>query len=525
MKTKSITLLFFLAALLLGAGFWASKHFTRRSETTVTRAKVVTPKGMQETDSENDMERQSSGFESDSFDTFIQLLTSETLINSITLDFNNDGYDDEVITVRRTGSEDFIIVPGLFNPESADYDRLASIPTSISRIRTFSISGMDLTGDHRNALIYQGVDDEENYVMSLFLWESFGSEEDSFNGTLMNIGNFVSDGTIFIQQVERSDSYQLSLSKGESFSVWVYESEKQADENGNMVPGPNQIQKEYKWNASSRQYELFNEIKVTAGRLAANELSRIQDGTVETFAAFLDGLWYKTSNEDNNIRYLYFDYDKKEIILLLSDSQEVYEWDDSKLRHNGIYLYTVNSDITNLQRRFDILLTSIDEIKVTLYDSIGLAITYSSVWDGQYKKLGIQSSFEETEGEEKNQFEKELESAALWTSEDGNNTLSMQDHRYTFTFENLQAEEGIYSMIRIGSYNVIQLRATSFNSILNQTYALDFGTRTITETVKKQTVEKTVTDYDTIIFSPVKITPTDCFATDGRVYTFTKNKE
>ena len=223
MKTKSITLLFFLAALLLGAGFWASKRFTQRSETTVTRAKVVTPKGMQETDSENDMERQSSSFESDNFDTFIQLLSSETLINSITLDFNNDGYDDEVITVRRTGSEDFIIVPGLFNPETADYDRLASIPTSISRIRTFSISGMDLTGDHKNALIYQGVDDEENYVMSLFLWESFGSEEDSFNGTLMNIGNFVSDGTIFIQQTERSDSYQLSLSKGESFSICLYE--------------------------------------------------------------------------------------------------------------------------------------------------------------------------------------------------------------------------------------------------------------------------------------------------------------
>lgn len=80
-------------------------------------------------------------------------------------------------------------------------------------------------------------------------------------------------------------------------------------------------------------------------------------------------------------------------------------------------------------------------------------------------------------------------------------------------------------MMEIGSYNVLALRATSFNTTLNQFYALEFGTKTITETVKKKTVEKTVIDYDTITFTPVKITPTDCFATDGKVYTFTRQVE
>ncbi len=524
MKTKSITFLFIIVGLCLAAGFWASKKFIIRSENTVTRAKIITPKGPQEAEAENDLDRTASGLNSENFDTFIPLLSSETLINSITIDFNNDGYDDEVITVRRTGTQDFTVVPGLFNPETANYDRLSDIPTTISRIRTFSVSGMDLTGDHKNAVIYQGVDDQENYVMSLFLWEGSEDEADALDGTLINIGNFISDGTIFIQQTERSDSYQLSLSKGESFSIWVYESEKLTNEKGETVAGQNQIQKEYKWNASSRQYELANEIKVTAGRLAANELSRIQDGTVETFAAFLDGLWYKTSNEDNTIRYIYYNYEAKEIILLQSDTQEVYEWDDSKLRHNGIYLYTVNSDITNLQRRFDILLTSVDEIKVTIYDSIGLIIKESSEWDGQYKKLSLQGTFEETEDEEKNRFIQELEASDLWITQDESNTFAIKGHRYLFTFDNMR-EEGIYTTMQIGSYNVIELRATSFNSSLNQTYAMEFGTRTITETVKKKTVEKIVTDYDTIIFTPVKITPTDCFATDGKVYTFTKKAE
>ncbi|MBO4628397.1 MAG: pallilysin-related adhesin [Treponema sp.] len=517
MKTKSITLMFIIIAILLGAGFFASKKFIRKSEKTSVRAKIVTPKGSQTTDTETDTDRGNSDFNSENFDTFIALRSNETLINTITIDFNNDGYDDEVITVRKTGSENFTIVPGLFNPETADYDRLEDIPTSISRIRTFSLSGMDIIGDHCNSLIYQGVADDENYVMQIFLWEP---DEDK----ILKIGDFVSDGTIFIQQTERSDSYQLSLSKGESFSVWVYESEKVIDENGNIVSGQNQIQKEYKWNSGSKKYELANEIKVTAGKLAANELSRIQDGTVETFAAFLDGLWYKTSNEDNVIRYIYYNYENREIILLQSDVQEVYEWEDSKLRHNGIYLYTVNSDITNLQRRFDLLLISVDEIKITLYDSIGLIIKESSEWDGQYKKMSLQSSFEEPVDEEKNRYLVELEGDTVWNTIDGINSINLNDSRYTFLFDDMQ-EEGLYSMMEIGSYNVLALRATSFNTVLNQFYALEFGTKTITETVKKKTVEKTVTDYDTITFTPVKITPTDCFATDGKVYTFTRATE
>ena len=529
MRTRSITLLFILVAILLGAGFWASKKIIRTNENTSTRAKIVTPKSSHNTENEADAEKLNSGFNSETLDTFITLLPSETLINTITIDFNNDGYDDEIITVRRLGSDVFTIIPGLFNPETADYDRLGDIPTSISKIRTFSLSGMDLTGDHRNALIYQGVADDENYVMQIFLWDPSGGTGDyedveGVRGALVKIGDFVSDGTIFIQQTERSDSYQLSLSKGESFSVWVYESEKITDENGNTVAGQNQIQKEYKWNSSSKKYEFSNEIKVTAGKLAAKELSRIQDGTVETFAAFLNGLWYKTSNEDNVIRYIYYNYEAREIILLQSDSQEVYEWEDNKLRHNGIYLYTVNADITNLQRRFDVLLVSVDEIKITLYDSIGLAIKESSEWDGQYKKMSLQSSFEETDEHEKNQILAQLESEEEWKTADGLNAISLKESKYTFDFDNMQ-EAGLYSMMKIGTYDVLALRSTSFNTVLNPFYALEFGTKTVTETVKKKTVEKIVTDYDTIIFTPVKITPTDCFATEGKAYTFVRQVE
>jgi len=162
-----------------------------------------------------------------------------------------------------------------------------------------------------------------------------------------------------------------------SLPVWVYKSDK-AETDGNSEDtkkiNQNQIQQEYRWNPSAQKYELYRQIRVNADRLAETALSKIQDGTIETFAKFLDGLWYKTDNTDGNIRYLYFNYDDRQIIQLYKDYQEVYEWEDGKLRHNGIYISTTNADIMNLHRRFDVSVSSLDEIKVALRDDVNIII-------------------------------------------------------------------------------------------------------------------------------------------------------
>ena len=230
------------------------------------------------------------------------MYTGETLISTLTIDINNDGYDDEVIVVRKSNSQNLSIVVAVMEPETGVYLRLPEITTEFTRTRTFSYTGMDVAGEHKTALIYQGVNDDGDYVMQIFHCNT----NENGQSELVNIGDFRCDGTVFIQQTERSESYSLSLSKGESFSVWVYKSETseetQSDSAKKTNVNQNQIQQEYKWNPTTQKYELANEIRVTAGRLAAKELSRIQDGTVETFAAFLNGLWYKTSNTDSEIR-------------------------------------------------------------------------------------------------------------------------------------------------------------------------------------------------------------------------------
>lgn len=520
MKVRSVLIpvLFVIVALILGGTFYITKNVLGEKENSVTRAKIINPKSASASESESD--KKVSLTETEKFETFVPLFPTETLIGTLTIDFNNDGYDDEVVLVRKVGSEFMWIVPGVYNLETGNYDRLDQIVTPFSRTRTFSYFGMDVIGDHTTALVYQGLDDADDYVMNIFLCKM----QPSGKLKLESVGDFSSDGTVFIQQTERSESYELGISKGESYSIWVYKSEL-PDENETVkkdTQNLNQIQQEYKWNSSSQKYELAQEIKVTARRLAAKELSKIQDGTVETFANFLDGLWYKVSNEDGNIRYLYFDYATKEIILFVGEVQEVYEWQDSRIRHNGMLLTTVNTDIMNLHRRFDVSLVKIDEIVISIRDYINLNISQSSTWDGSYKKMNIQSTFNTPSAKtEADIFKAELKKEGEWISIDETLSIKFDDMTYALKMGEI-TESGIYAVNNIGQYTVLQLRSDTEHSNLQEYYALSFGVKVVTETVKRKTVEKTVTDYNSLTLSPIKVTPTDCFAAEGRILNFNR---
>lgn len=519
MKSKTVPVLIIISVVFLGVAFFVTNKFYSKKDKSLTRAKIVTPKSSVSSDSDSD--RKGTGLESEKYETFVPLLAGETLISTLTIDINNDGYDDEVIIVRKSTSQNLWLVAALINPDTGVYERLTPVETQFTKTRTFSYTGMDITGEHKTALIYQGAADDGNYIMEIFHWVNENGKNE-----LVNIGDFSCDGTVFIQQTERSESYEMALSKGESFSVWVYKSEQKEEDATataeNQNANKNQIQQEYKWNPSLRKYELSQEIKVTAGRLAAKELSRIQDGTVETFASFLNGLWYKTSNNDGEIRYLFFDYDSGEIIQLYKDTQEVYEWEDSKILHNGIYVTSINADIMNLHRRFNIYLVGVDEIRVTLRDDINLVIKENPLWDGQYKKMSLQSSFDDAvPSTTADVFIRELKKGPSWSTSDNLISITFDDFSYTLQTSDM-TESGVYLAEVIGGYNILQFRSDSDSSFLNEIYSMEFGTKTVTETVKKKTVEKVVTDYNTIMLTPVKVTPTDCFAVEGNSYTLVR---
>lgn len=512
MKTRTSIIAFIIAGLLLITAFIITKKYVNTDDVVATRGKVINPKV---SDEENQIGDENNSEEEKivNIDTFIELLPTETLFFSTSADFNGDTYDDEVVVIKQAGNQNFLIVPAIYNTQTQLYERLPAIQTKISSTKTFSLSAIDIIGNHKNTLIYQGVDEKENSLMELYLCQDV---EGSL--TFINIGDFVSDGTIFIQQTERNDSYELHQEQGESYSIWIYKSDE--IENAKVTDSSmalNQIQQEYKWNPMTIKYELAQEIKVPASRLAAKELSKIQDGTVESFASFLDGLWYKTSNLDSNVRYIYFDFENKEIIQFYSDIQEIFNWEVSHLRHNGIYITTVNASVSNLHRRIDVGLIGLDQIRITSRDDVKMYME-DTLWDGVYKKLSLDSSYEELQGgEKKNQIKNELEKRGSWNTLDGSMNLLFDDGIYTLKGDDVE-ESGVYTLMKVFSATVIQFRSNLKNSKLCQNYLVEFGT-------KQNSRRNIVIDYDNLKLTPVIVAPLDCYSTDDDILNFTSEQK
>ena len=133
MKPRTVPFLFVLAAVVIAGVFFISKKVLTKEDKTFTRARIVTPKSSASANSGN--ESSVSGFESEKYETFVPLYTGETLISTNTIDINNDGYDDEIIIIRKASSQNLWMVAALIDPESGLYERLEPIETEFSRTR------------------------------------------------------------------------------------------------------------------------------------------------------------------------------------------------------------------------------------------------------------------------------------------------------------------------------------------------------------------------------------------------------
>ena len=430
----------------------------------------------------------SSGTESGAVVSFMPLRANETLLGSSGIDLNGDNFDDEILVVRKNGSPFLYLIVGLYNSETTLYDRVAELRTEITQLRSLSYNGMDVTGDHRIALVYQGHTDDGHTVLQMFFCRRSG---------LINIGSFKSDGMIFIQQYNRSDTYNLSQSSGISFPVWVYASDTRPGV-GNL----SQVQTKYDWSETAGRYVQTQQVFVTGKNIAAAELAKIQDGTVETFANYLNGLWYMTDSTGKKIRYIFFDYDSREVIFLEEDSQEIFNWRNSNLYRNGIFVSTVNVSVENLRRSLDIGLTDFNEIRVRVHEDVRMMISVDAVWNGQYKKMNMRRDFNSDEGvsQELASLREKLEQAPYWIAPNGI-SVAFKDGNYKLSGEG-HYEDGVYFLTMVKSAFVVQFNSRAKNRYFGEVYTVLHSQAN-----------------GTLLFQPARILSSAVYEIPGRVIT------
>ena len=510
MKSKSVlTLLFFAAAP--AAALLLRIYVFNHSDALVT-PKIVTPK----TAPAHEKAEEPAAQETAAQTSFVPLLATETLIGTAAFDFDGDGLDDQIAAVHKAGLPEIFLIAGLYNPNLNSYVRAAEIATEVTKTRTFSYSGIDMTGDHRMALVYQGEKRDGGSVLALYHCQKSGGKTE-----VVPIGTFSSDGTIFIQQTERSESYELSQTKGESFAVWVYSSDSGKSDSTDTA-SVSQIQTEYRWSEREQKYVQSKRLNIAGSSLAAKELSRIQNGNLETFAKFLTGLWYKTSEAGGSPRYIHFNYGEREVIFLSEDTEGVYSWEDGNLRRGGMYLTAVNTIIPSMKRRFDIGLAGVNEVRILVHDNVGMIIKENNQWDGIYRKLSFQTTFGEAKTVSlSDTIKKELTAGQAWLDGQGNRIVFSEK---SFKVSGAAEEYGVFVTDDIGQFAVIQFRSQSAQPVFGDAYSMSFLPKS---SASKRAFGTANADFDTntVILTPVRLAPDTCYPADGSRITLSKAED
>ena len=454
---KKLTIVIFLIVAGVLAYFYFNKPAEQPEEKTenVTYSKVVVPTDYNLSDDGNDIS--SVQTEESAFISHIQLLPGETLLQTYEAVLSNhskqDQMDDQISAVKKTGHDNVFLLIGIYDAATNSYIRSAEIETEITKFSTFSLSFIDLIGDHTNSIIYTGFSDDNKTIL-----KAFQPKERAEHFFLTCIVDLSTEGTFTIQTPQRSDSYQMGRTAGESYQIWEYS----PDQNSNSL---DQIQSTYSWNPNLETYEKISSRKIPGNQINSQELAKILDGTTATFSKFLSGVWYKTPADDDGQRYIFFNPEEKEIVCFMDETQEVYSWNSDWMRRYGLSMTTKNKSTSAVSRQIDTTLVATNEIKVKITDELRMFIDEGSLWSGNYKK---QTQLAEIRSEES------INTPISEYLEDSDKPWVIQDE-YFITFNGSEwiseSNEGNTSGIFVTALafgtEVIQFRSPYENAILN----------------------------------------------------------
>ena len=354
--------------------------------------------------------------------------------------------------LRKAGLSNLHLVIGIYNAKTENYERKADITTPIEQVKTFSCYGLDLTGRNKTALVYQGFDLSGNSILRAYFL-NYDEKNDAY--TLQPLADLKSNGAIYLQQ---EDDESSAGTGNTPYDIMLYASDVSHPESSD------QIQSLWSWNALEQKYTLSRQTKIKGSSINSEELAKIQDGTVKTFADYLGGLWYKTEANGSGIRYVFFDYESSQIVFLLGDEEEVYNWQNSTLHYRGMYISTTNFEIETLKRSVNVSLVDLEQIGLLVHDDVSMVIKEESSWNGDYKKMKFSDFYSENSSSSalKSSYIENLELGPRWRMSDGRNVVFADGIYHLSSGE--QSYSGSYIALQIGENNFIQFRADAGQS-------------------------------------------------------------
>jgi len=382
----------------------------------------------------------------------IPLEPNETLLDLYSFNLDFDDEEEQVLIIRQSDDSTGVvwIVLADYSPYNKKWTRSWKGGTLITKVKTFQVSVFDLIGDHNLNIVCSGMNEQNEQTMTIY-WKSADKDRDqgtTFVKIFEQAGN-----AVVVESIERPDSYKLGQSNADSWPVSVWRADSTS---GNYL---DQLRETWQWSFTERAFILASTERIAGAVIARKMAETILDGTVETFENFLDGTWYKESNDPLSSNALFITFQSRDDSVMFSGEGliEVYEWENSNPTRYGLYIASRNQSVVNLRRLMDIELASTDSVQVRVFQDYRIKADISGKWDGRYRRLSeeMAMAFKRTQSMA---TATELDLTGNYEAEDGAKLTCIGN---TYALETPQGiENGTYTIFELDGKIVMDMRKT-----------------------------------------------------------------
>jgi hypothetical protein len=468
-QIRSVTIfIFLLTALGLGVLYFAPGLFARPQDVGQKQTRVVIPQLVTaETPYTAANTAEQMAYE-DSITAKVALDEGEALVSVLNHDFDGDQQEEQIIAYRNLLEiESPIYITYIdYDNRIGGYKRLWNTPTAATRPGTVTLYTLDMIGDRSICLLIPGMNGSGEHTLTVFRKNSPGlpaNGEDGEGEPFSKIAELRIDGSISVQEAERTQAYQRGLAKGQSNTIVAYGRDQGSS---NIL---DQVELTYTYNLTNGWYEQSALSRVPGTQIEQRRVRELLSGDPAEFERFITGLWYYVGPQGtlDNRQYIYFDPQNRELIFYGDETQQVFTWQHSSATRYGLYVSSQNISVTTLRRFLDIELESLDSIRIKVIEDVRLKIKISASWDGSYRRTGVF----ETAGEKPPAVTPYVDAAydgsigKLIFNKDGVYELHAEGSIMT----------GKYAFFSLEGQELLELKPGNINSLPRETYVVNRG--------------------------------------------------
>jgi len=315
--------------------------------------------------------------------------SGELVISVLNFDFDNSGIEDQVVAFRggasqagsppeNGGEKPVAIAFFAFDERDGAYRRVWDLPTSATVPGTVSMTTMDLLGDRNNVIVVTGMNEKNEHVMTVFRRGPQADRTRPFDV----IADIRIDGSVAVQESQRSLAYQQGIARGEPFRIVASGRDPESD---NIL---DRIELTYSFDPAGGVYRRTGRVRIPGARIEQDRVRQVLSGAPGVFENFIGDIWYHVTPQGtiDRSQFIFFDPAQREIIFFGEESQQVFVWQNSNTTRQGIFISSHNSAVTTMRRLVNVEFESMDGIRVTVTDNRRQRIGIPPPWSGSYRR-------------------------------------------------------------------------------------------------------------------------------------------